>query len=220
MGSSMSIGEAIKESLRWSYQKIEDSFFETYEQQLKLGNKRIRSVGSCAITAVVHNDKVYLANSGDSQAIFLLSDGSGIRSQKANERLSVNCRYERERLRKEWADSDKEIVTEENGAYYLKGRLQPTRTLGDYYLKREQYYQGPGQFKGPYLHCTPDVVEHQLTTAHRYLVVASDGVWDSLTKNQVAQALLREREIDLSKTCYDLDEEEPPFLGSVLSRIL
>jgi serine/threonine protein phosphatase PrpC len=48
------------------------------------------------------------------------------------------------------------------------------------------------------------VVEHKLTSAHRYLVVASDGVWDALSKNQVGEALLREREIDLSKTCYDL----------------
>lgn len=169
-----------------------------------MGNKRIRSVGSCAITAVVHNDSVYLANSGDSQAIFLLSDVQGMRSVKANDRLSVNSRSERERLRKQWAEADEEIVTEEGGSYYLKGRLQPTRTIGDYYLKKEQHYQGPGTFKGPYLTCLPDVVEHKLTSAHRYLVVASDGVWDALSKNQVAEALLREKEIDLSKTCYDL----------------
>lgn len=40
-----------------------------------MGNKKIRNVGTCAITAVVHADKIYLANAGDSQAIFLLKQG-------------------------------------------------------------------------------------------------------------------------------------------------
>lgn len=98
-----------------------------------------------------------MANSGDSQAVFLLADVQGLRSVKANDRLSVNSRSERERLRKEWTAVDDEIVTEEGGAYYLKGRLQPTRTIGDYYLKKEQHYQGPGTFQGPYLSCLPDI---------------------------------------------------------------
>ncbi len=54
---------------------MEDTFFETYEKQVKMGNKKIRNVGTCAITAVVHADKIYLANAGDSQAIFLLKQG-------------------------------------------------------------------------------------------------------------------------------------------------
>ena len=69
------VGEMIKESLKWSYKKIEESFYEIYQQQIKLGNKKIKNVGTCAITAVVHNDKVYVGNSGDSQAIFILREG-------------------------------------------------------------------------------------------------------------------------------------------------
>lgn len=164
LSSFASVGEAIKESLRASYLRLEETFFDTYEQQLKMGNKRIRSVGTCALTAVVHNDFVYLANAGDSQAVFLVSDENGIKSVKGNERLSVNSRSERERLKREWTERDEEIVSEEGGVFYLKGRLQPTRTIGDYYLKKEQHFQGPGEFKGPYLTCLPDITEHRITT--------------------------------------------------------
>ena len=106
--------------------------------------------------------------------------------------------------------------------FYLKGRLQPTRTIGDYYLKKEEHYNGSGEFQGPYLTCQPDVGEHQITQAHRYMVIASDGVWDALGKADVMQLLLEEREIDLSKTCYDVEEEEEelPYVDSVVTRVL
>jgi serine/threonine protein phosphatase PrpC len=91
----------LKESIVWSYQKLEDTFFEIYEEQIKIGNKKIKNVGTCGITAIVHNDRVYVGNSGDSQGIFVLKDGINMfRSLKANNRLSANNRLERERLRK------------------------------------------------------------------------------------------------------------------------
>lgn len=45
---------------------------------MKLGNKKLKNVGTCAITAVVHNDRVYVGNSGDSQAIFILREGADL----------------------------------------------------------------------------------------------------------------------------------------------
>ena len=37
-----------------------------------MGNKKIKNVGTCGITAIVHNDKVYVGNSGDSQGMFII----------------------------------------------------------------------------------------------------------------------------------------------------
>jgi serine/threonine protein phosphatase PrpC len=99
--------------------------------------------------------------------------------------------------------------------------LQPTRTLGDYYLKKKEYYNGDDVFRGPYLSCKPDVIEHRLTQAHKYLVIASDGLWDVLDHEEVMQSLLMEQEIDLTKTCYDMEEnEEGPSLDSLLHSVL
>ena len=154
--------------------------------------------------------------------MFILTDGPLFRSQKTNDRLSVNSRAERDRIREKWKGVDDEIISEEsNNCFYLKGRLQPTRTLGDYYLKKKEYYNGEGPFRGPYLSCEPDVNEFKLTSAHKYMVLASDGLWDVLSKGEVIEALMSGGEIDLSKTCYEeAREEESPFVGGLLESVL
>lgn len=38
---------------------------------LQLHNSQIASVGSCGITVLIHNKKIYIANLGDSQAIII-----------------------------------------------------------------------------------------------------------------------------------------------------
>lgn len=73
-------------------------------------------------------------------------------------------------------------------------------------MKKQEYYPGEN-YKGPYLSCTPEIEEHRITKSHKYLVVASDGIWDSLDKNEVMNILMQEREIDLNKTCYGNAEE-------------
>ena len=53
------------------------------------------------------------------------------------------------------------------------------------------------------------------------MVIASDGVWDVLSKNDVMNYLLRQNEIDLTKTCYSLnDEEEMPYVSNVVNNVL
>ncbi len=73
----------------------------------------------------------------------------------------------------------------------MKGRLQPTRSIGDYYLKKKEYYIGEDIFKGPYLSCIPEIDEHKITKSHKYMVIASDGIWDALSKNEVLNILMR-----------------------------
>lgn len=34
-------------------------------------NKKLLNVGTCALTAIVHANQVYIGNAGDSQAIFV-----------------------------------------------------------------------------------------------------------------------------------------------------
>jgi serine/threonine protein phosphatase PrpC len=72
----------------------------------------------------------------------------------------------------------------------VKGRLQPTRALGDYHLKFGHLYKGKGKFNGPYIQCTPDVKVFDITDNLQTIVVASDGVWDFVSKDIVAEASL------------------------------
>lgn len=53
------------------------------------------------------------------------------------------------------------------------------------------------------------------------MVIASDGVWDVLSKNEVMNYLLTEQEIDLSKTCYDMDSDHSaPYINNVVNNVL
>lgn len=53
-------------------------------------------MGTCAITAIVYNDTVYIGNAGDSQGMFILSDSKSLfRKVKMNERLNTNNKKER-----------------------------------------------------------------------------------------------------------------------------
>lgn len=72
----------------------------------------------------------------------------------------------------------------------MKGRLQPTRALGDYHLKYSHLFKGKGNFNGPYITCEPDIKIFPIFNDFQTIVVASDGVWDFLKKNKVAEASL------------------------------
>ena len=54
------------------------------------------------------------------------------------------------------------------------------------------------------------------------MVLASDGLWDVLSKNEVMASLMNGREIDLSKTCYEehAEEEESPYVQNTLESVL
>ena len=78
----------------------------------------------------------------------------------------------------------------------------PTRSLGDLQLKHAEFnfhyfppdqgYQPPiprHNYTGPYINHLPDVTVHELTEADRYLILASDGLWDEVNRKRSAELL-------------------------------
>ena len=56
---------------------MEEQFFqEIFIEQINLNpnNRKIRNVGTCGITVLIYNDKIFVANCGDSQAILLTAN--------------------------------------------------------------------------------------------------------------------------------------------------
>ena len=74
----------------------------------------------------------------------------------------------------------------------MKGRLQPTRSLGDLRLKHPEFnnpekipseneYQNPLKtFTGNYITWEPEIKVFELNKKHRWIVLATDGLWDEL----------------------------------------
>jgi pyruvate dehydrogenase phosphatase len=96
-----------------------------------------------------------------------------------NLRLNAGEKFEQLRLHKAFPGED-DIVRCKN-ACYVKGRLQPTRSFGDFYLKYKEYnFTRLAVFTGPYIEATPLVTHFALKDEHKNLILASDGLWDEL----------------------------------------
>ncbi|RZC41139.1 PP2C domain containing protein [Asbolus verrucosus] len=82
----------------------------------------------------------------------------------------------------------------------LLGQLAPLRALGDFRYKwsKEIMYSVVAKYFGenaipphyhtpPYLTATPEVTHHRLTPRDKFLVIASDGLWDIISPLQVVR---------------------------------
>jgi len=72
-----------------------------------------------------------------------------------------------------------------------------TRAIGDLFLK-DAGFNGPPlpafirikpPYFPPYIHCSPDVREYELSIDDRFLLLASDGLWEVCTDEEVTEVL-------------------------------
>ena len=94
-----------------------------------LDKKQYQRVGSCGLTAVILKNSLHIANAGDCEGVIL----SKREAQMTNLRLNAGEPFEQARLIKEFPGEPDIFVCK--SACYVKGRLQPTRSFGDFYLK-------------------------------------------------------------------------------------
>ncbi len=47
-------------------------------------------------------------------------------------------------------------------------------------------------FKGPYLTCTPEITVFEIDSSFQFLIIASDGVWDVLSKAEIINAIYKD----------------------------
>lgn len=121
--------------------------------------------GSTCCALVVDKNKLTVANTGDSRCI-LVSDLGRVTE------LSRDHKPDR-------ADERARIVTAGGsishwGVWRLEGILAMSRVIGDRTLKR---YAIPD----------PEIIEHVIRPTDRYVVLATDGVWDVLRNEQVGR---------------------------------
>jgi serine/threonine protein phosphatase PrpC len=74
----------------------------------------------------------------------------------------------------------------------------PTRAIGDVKLKYKEFnnhdfdpeygYPKPiPNFTGPYISAEPDITVRKLTAEDRYLLLATDGLWDEVKRKEAAK---------------------------------
>lgn len=168
--------------------------FEKTQEELKLDPAdRFRSSGTTMVLVLFYREVFYFCNVGDSKVVFC-STGA--------HRLQLVCRYEsklhkpndpEELKRIEAAGGQVWVLVDENSQKHVapprvwnRARTEPglatSRSLGDTYGHTIGLSCRPGKIR-----IYPDITTKKLATNDKYLVLASDGVWDVMNTKDVME---------------------------------
>ncbi|KAG0253288.1 hypothetical protein DFQ27_007500 [Actinomortierella ambigua] len=159
--------------------------------------------GSCALLAYVdaRSNDLYVACTGDSRAVLGVkekqSDGSHVwKAVPLSYDQTGRTKSEVLRMREEHPGEEDTVIMRGR----VLGGLEPTRAFGDarYKWSREvqdkvfqlfpAYRQPNAHLKTPpYVTARPVVKHHKLRPEDSFLVMATDGLWDKLTSEEVVQ---------------------------------
>ncbi|KAF9013520.1 phosphatase 2C-like domain-containing protein [Cyathus striatus] len=125
--------------------------------------------GCTAVAALLTNDdKIYVANAGDSRSVI------GIKG--VVKPLSFD--------HKPTSDTERSRISSAGGYIEygrVNGNLALSRALGDFEFKKNYSLTPEEQI----ITANPDVTCHEITEDDEFLVIACDGIWDCLTSQQV-----------------------------------
>ena len=224
-------------ALNKTFAKIEEEFkLISFLKNIE-GNKKYKNYGTCALISLIINNKLYTANLGDSKAI-LLSENNNTNENYEYKKISkvFNCRKkeEQKRLKEKWPDMNDIYKCKRKKICYVKGRLQPTSSLGDYYLKSPFYnleiknlYNDEylnieiEKYQGTFIISEPDIKIFNLTNNDNYLVMGSDGLWDYLNSKNIAnitKQTLNEKDKNFEKN--GIVEKSDKIAFSLMEKII
>ena len=196
-------------SLKQAYERIEHEFLKIAFNERLNHNYLYSQVGTCAISAIIINKKIFVANLGDSKArLFYISnkriknknDVEEIKVKKLSKVFNIRKKSEQIAYRGKFP-KDKDIIQcYDPKACYVKGALQPTRTLGDYSLKylyfnlndmsdNSLYEKYQKYFNGPYISSIPDIQILDIKNNFKYLIMGTDGLWDVVKSREIASII-------------------------------
>ncbi|XP_051788015.1 pyruvate dehydrogenase [acetyl-transferring]-phosphatase 2, mitochondrial [Erpetoichthys calabaricus] len=206
-------GLSKKDALSHAFKRLDSDI--SLEAQIPLNNDLMKNTaiqvafaGSTACVAHVENANLHIANTGDCRAVLGVQneDGSWSSLPLTNDHNALN-EAEVLRVLSEHPMEEKDTVIVENR---LLGLLMPFRAFGDVRFKWSkdlqksilengfdleslniQQYSPPNYHTPPYLKVEPEVTYHRLRPQDKFLILASDGLWDMLS-NEEAVMLVAE----------------------------
>ena len=146
--------------------------------------------GACALLSVVTDSAVYVASTGDCRAVLGTKQGNNSWSAKPlSLDQDIGNPSEVKRLFAAHPGEENTVISRKR----LLGDLVPLRSFGDVDLKWKkgdldflvplpEFYQTP-----PYLTAEPVVTHTTLQKKDRFIVIASDGLWERLSNKQVVR---------------------------------
>jgi pyruvate dehydrogenase phosphatase len=222
--------EQVTKALVRAFERTDRGVIQKVHHAFEIGLGNVAKVGACALTVLIKGHHLFVANAGDCRAVLgkrpapanggaggrrgtkAAAAAAGEKGQYEAVALSEdhNAKLPKEALALQQAHpGEADIVKcKHANACYVKGRLQPTRALGDAYLKYSEFNGRPNRsdssagryipppYTPPYITATPEVQVFEGVLddpTAEFVIVATDGVWDLLTNEEavrfVAQAI-------------------------------
>ncbi|KIY45612.1 PP2C-domain-containing protein [Fistulina hepatica ATCC 64428] len=169
---------------RWE-EAMKRAFLGTDEDLLADYNHTRDPSGCTAVAALITNDnKIYVANAGDSRAVISVKGEA--------KPLSFDHKPSNE--------TEKARISAAGGYIEygrVNGNLALSRALGDFEFKKNTNMPAEKQV----ITADPDVTCHEISEEDEFLVLACDGIWDCLSSQQVMDFVRLEISIgkDLAK---------------------
>eukprot|EP00929_Paragymnodinium_shiwhaense_P034820 TRINITY_DN18902_c0_g1_i1.p1 TRINITY_DN18902_c0_g1~~TRINITY_DN18902_c0_g1_i1.p1 ORF type:complete len:406 (+),score=75.64 TRINITY_DN18902_c0_g1_i1:127-1344(+) len=191
-------GSAADSALHEAHRETEDSLRELCWQLCSAqGQWRMAAVGACSLVVHLSQDraKVTIANAGDCRAVLGVERGIGVYAAKPLSR-DHNSREKEEQIRvaAEHPGEPDILHRASPSAWYLKQRLQPTRSLGDFYMKEARFNSDSlgrvkinSKYTPPYVHWQPELKTHEISGGDSFIILGTDGLWDELGNQQAVE---------------------------------
>lgn len=178
-----------------SREVIEQFYSNGYINQKTLS---VALSGAVVCVSYINGPHLHVANIGDCNAVLgtLTDDNEWIVKKITKEHNSENF-DELKRIWSEHPDEERKTVIRRDR---LLGELAPLRSMGDYRYKWSTELLSnvavpligdkaiPANYHTPpYLTAKPDIFYHRLSPKDKFLIMASDGLWDMLTPLQAVK---------------------------------
>ena len=215
----------IKLSMIESFQKIEDDFFKLKcKDNLEDSDKS----GSCALVSVIFDNKIYIANIGDSRAIMSIGGGTKVKQLTADQKpdnikeferalkngskiyLDDNDDPDRDESKiefiKDKAELEKMKEIKENSKEEKIFRVYPSdlavmRTVGDIKAKKKEFGGIPGTIIN-----IPEVYIFDINSSDDFIVMGCDGIFDDLSNQEIVNAAWTVFKHRATEKNYDIHE--------------
>ncbi|KAL2228280.1 probable protein phosphatase 2C 43 [Sesamum indicum] len=167
----------------------------------------IAAIGSCCLVGIIWKRTLYIANLGDSRAVIGYLDQS---KKIIAEQLTKDHNASMEEVRKELKalhPEDSQILVLKQGVWRIKGIIQVSRSIGDAYLKRPEFaldpsfprFHLPEPIRQPVLRSDPAICTRDLEANDKFLIFASDGLWEHLTNQEAVEIVHNNPRVGIAK---------------------
>lgn len=215
----------IKLSMVEACQKVEEGFFKEFCKD-KIEDSNFS--GSCALIAVVFDNKVYIGNIGDSRAIMSICGGTKVKQLTMDHKPDNVREFERalKNGSKIYLDDNDDIDRDESKIPFIKDktelekmkvvkeksteekifRVYPSdlavmRTIGDIKAKKKEYGGIPGTIIN-----IPEIFIYDINGNDDFIVLGCDGIFDDLSNEEVINAAWMAYKHRAKEKNYDMHE--------------